>query len=163
MFKSEAEAVAHDMSLLYGGRYSTDGASYEDGVKFELWATPEQKQFAAISRLRWLMGDDADDYDCAHLFDLGGRLTRYSLLDLHLDCAKEEAESLEGTAYEAEARGILEAVLKRRREFLREARAGRLLKRNNYDFQFQDYRQVGLRGDRTPRGERPERGGRRFL
>jgi hypothetical protein len=104
-----------------------------------LFATPSEKEFAAISRLRWLMGDGADEdgrYDCVHLFDLAGRVTRYSALDLDLDDARGEAEALAGSAYEGEARGILEAVARRRPAFLRAARAGRLLRRCNYNFQF---------------------------
>ncbi|MDR1073517.1 MAG: hypothetical protein LBL45_07570, partial [Treponema sp.] len=137
-FKNEAEAVAHDMSLLYGGRWSADGASYEDGVKFEFIATPSEKEFAAISRLRWLMGagDGADECDCGHLFDLDGSVTRYSLLDLDLDYARGEAEALAGGAYEGEAKGIIAEVLGRRPEFLRAARGNRLLRRNNYNFEF---------------------------
>jgi hypothetical protein len=137
MDKCEAVAVAHDMSVISGGRQSFDGGCYEKGIRFEpSAATWGQKHFAAICRLRRLMGDDTDELDCGHLFDMGGRMTRYSPLDLHPDCAEREAESLAGTEYEGEAREIVEEAGRRRPEFLRAAREEGLLRRNNYDFRF---------------------------
>jgi hypothetical protein len=135
-FMDEAEAIAQDMSRITGGRWTTGSAAYEDGVKVEYIASFTEKEYAAIYALRHLMGDDTDEYDCAHIFDLDGRVTRYSLLDLDLGYARREAGKLKGTIYEGEARGILRAVLGRHGGFLSEARAGKLCKRNNHDYHF---------------------------
>lgn len=136
MFESEAEAAAHDMSVARGGRWSFDGGSYEDGRLFEFYATPDEEERAAISRLRWNMGAETHDEDCAHIFYVDGSASPYSLLDLDVGIARREAEFLRGTQYEGEAEGILTAVTRRREKFHLEMKAGRLMKRNNWGLAF---------------------------
>jgi hypothetical protein len=132
MDKHEAEAAARDMSRIYGGRWTTDESTFIDGYPHEIqYAAPESTHLAAIRRLRWNMGSETHDEDCAHIFSaVDGRITPYSLLDLDLDLPRKEAGFLRGTRYEAEADEILSAVLRRHQKFLQEVKKGKLMKRD---------------------------------
>ncbi|MDR2193842.1 MAG: hypothetical protein LBP19_05165 [Treponema sp.] len=133
----EDEAVAQDMSRIHGGRCGTNSATYEDGYICEhYYAAPEQQHYAAICRLRWNMGSDTHEQDCAHIFYSSGKITPYSLLDLDSDYTRREADSLRGTQYEAEARAIVAAVICRQKQFLHEVKKGKLLKRDCLTLRF---------------------------
>ncbi|MDR2192848.1 MAG: hypothetical protein LBP19_00010 [Treponema sp.] len=136
VFFNESDAVAYDMSRITGGRCRSDNAVYEGGVKIDYAAIKPRPELAELYALRWLMSDDTDDQDCGHVFDLDGRITRYSLLDCDVAGTRRRVAALEGTPYEAEGREILAAVVERHGAFLREARAHLLCKRKNHNFHF---------------------------
>jgi hypothetical protein len=96
--------IANNGRVYYGGRLS-EGFS----------VTKEQSDYAHFYLLRYWF----EESDELAVYDLEFNKTGYSVLDVKIADTRKYVEELRGTPYEKKAKEMLDAIERRRAEFLR--------------------------------------------